>query len=74
MSSGLDMYVHVVLGVEATKVDARETGVQVRAETMADMTDTRLCLRGEVANMEQNYLTTINPFLSILVSMVLYHL
>ena len=41
------MYVHVVLRVETTKVDTREAGVEVGAETMADVTDTRLCLRGE---------------------------
>ena len=46
MSSGLDVNVHVILGVETPKVDARETGVQVRGKTMADVTDTRLCLRG----------------------------
>ena len=45
MSSGLDMNVHVVLRVEAAKVDTREAGVQVGGETMADVTDTCLCLR-----------------------------
>ena len=47
MSSGLDMNVHVVLRVEAAKVDTREAGVQVGGETMADVTDTCLCLRGK---------------------------
>ena len=39
------MNVHVVLRVEAAKVDTREAGVQVGGETMADVTDTCLCLR-----------------------------
>lgn len=39
------MNVHVVLRVEAAKVDTREAGVQVGGKTMANVTDTRLCLR-----------------------------
>ena len=75
------MNVHVVLRVEAAKVDTREAGVQVGGETMADVTDTCLCLREKKkkktfkmairVTLKWNDLTT---FSNILVSMVLHYM
>ena len=41
------MDVHVVLRIRAAEVDAGEAGVQPRGETVADMADACLCLRGK---------------------------